>query len=92
MVDRTKREIIRLYLDDFQKIDPTGNAERLFLHIPAQLSSGITQCQPYPVIGDKSVSGDHFKRGIIVRVSRYSIQMKRVSTTVHSPFCFSKIT
>lgn len=56
MVDRTKREIIRLYLDDFQKIDPTGNAERLFLHIPAQLSSGITRYQPYPVIGDKSVS------------------------------------
>lgn len=56
MVDRTKREIIRLYLDDFQKIDPTGNAERLFLHIPAQLSSGITRYQPYPVIGDKSES------------------------------------
>lgn len=56
MVDRTKHEIIRLYLDDFQKIDPTGNAERLFLHIPAQLSSGITRYQPYPVIGDKSVS------------------------------------
>lgn len=56
LVDKTKRDIIRLYLDDFQKIDPTGNAERLFLHIPAQLSSGITRYQPYPVIGDKSES------------------------------------
>ena len=65
MVDKTKREIIRLYLDDFQKIDPTGNAERLFLHIPAQLSSGITRYQPYPVIGDKSESGDQFERGTL---------------------------
>lgn len=56
LVDKIKRDIIRLYLDDFQKIDPSGNAERLFLHIPAQLSSGITRYQPYPVIGDKSES------------------------------------
>ena len=53
LVDKTKRDILRLYLDDFQKIDPTGHAERLFLNIPAQLSNN-TRYQPYPVVGHKS--------------------------------------
>lgn len=54
LVDQTKRDIIRLYLDDFQKIDPTGAAERLFLNIPAQLSSNYSRYTPYPIIGGKS--------------------------------------
>ena len=54
LVDQVKRDILNLYIDDFQKIDPTGNAERLFLNIPAQLSSNISRYQPYPVVGDKS--------------------------------------
>ncbi len=54
LVDQVKRDILRLYFDDFQKIDPTGNVERLFLNIPAQLSSNNTRYQPYPIIGDKS--------------------------------------
>ena len=51
LVDQTKREIIELYLDDFQKIDATGNAERLFKNIPAQLSNNESRFQPYSVIG-----------------------------------------
>ena len=35
MVDLVKRDIIRLYLDDFQKIDPSRRIEQLFLNIPA---------------------------------------------------------
>jgi hypothetical protein len=54
IVDQTKRNIIRLYIDDFQKIDSTGNIERLFLDIPAQLSRNISRYTPYSVIGDKS--------------------------------------
>ena len=54
LVDQTKRDIIRLYLDDFQKIDTTGNAERLFLNIPAQLSRNTSRYLSYPVIGEKS--------------------------------------
>ena len=54
LVDKTKRQIIILYLDDLQKIDPTGNAEKLFQNIPAQLSSNISRYQPYPVVGDQS--------------------------------------
>ena len=53
-VDKTKRGIIKLYLEDFQKIDSTGNAERLFKNIPAQLSSNNSRYQPYPVIGQQT--------------------------------------
>lgn len=52
MVDKTKRSIIRLYLDDFQKIDPSGDAERLFMDIPAQLSNNISRFQPYSILGN----------------------------------------
>ncbi len=54
LVDQTKREIIELYLDDFQKIDSTGNAERLFKNIPAQLSNNISRYQPYTVISQQT--------------------------------------
>lgn len=53
-VDKTKRGIIKLYLDDFQKIDSTGNAERLFKNIPAQLNRNSSRYQPYPVIGQQT--------------------------------------
>ena len=55
-VDKTKRGIIKLYLADFKKIDSTGNAERLFKNIPAQLSNNISRYQPYPVIGQQTES------------------------------------
>lgn len=54
LVDKTKRKIISLYLEDFQKLDPTGKAERLFQNIPAQLSGNQSRYQPYTVIGDQS--------------------------------------
>jgi predicted AAA+ superfamily ATPase len=55
-VDKTKRGIIKLYLADFKKIDSTGNVERLFKNIPAQLSNNISRYQPYPVIGQQTES------------------------------------
>ncbi|MDR0895518.1 MAG: AAA family ATPase [Prevotellaceae bacterium] len=37
-VDRVKRTIISLYEKDFNRIDPTGNASKLFHRIPAELN------------------------------------------------------
>jgi predicted AAA+ superfamily ATPase len=37
-VDRVKRTIINLYEKDFNRIDPTGNASKLFHQIPAELN------------------------------------------------------
>lgn len=50
-VDKKKREIIELYLDDFQKIDPTGKAERMFKAIPSQLSGNASRYMTASVIG-----------------------------------------
>lgn len=50
-VDAKKREIIELYLDDFEKIDPTGKAARLFQHIPAQLAKNTSRFQARSIIG-----------------------------------------
>lgn len=42
-VDNVKRSIITLYEDDFNKIDPTGNASKMFHQIPAQLTSNASR-------------------------------------------------
>jgi len=42
-VDYVKREILRLYNTDFNKIDPAGNAARIFKNIPAQLTGNASR-------------------------------------------------
>ena len=42
-VDSVKRSIITLYEDDFNKIDPTGNASKMFRQIPAQLTNNANR-------------------------------------------------
>lgn len=37
-VDRVKREIIQLYMDDFAKIDPSGRLANIYKGIPSQLA------------------------------------------------------
>jgi hypothetical protein len=50
-VDIVKRDIIRLYLDDFQKLDDSGRMAALFKNIPAQLSSNSCRYKPSKAIG-----------------------------------------
>ncbi len=50
-VDNTKRGIIELYIDDFQKIDPSGKVSRLFSVIPSQLSKNASRYQVTSVLG-----------------------------------------
>ncbi len=52
MVDMAKRGIIKIYQDDFQKLDPTGRLESLFIEIPSQLSQTSNRYKPYAVLGD----------------------------------------
>lgn len=42
-VDKVKREIINLYEKDFIKIDPSGNASKLFRAIPSQLTNNASR-------------------------------------------------
>lgn len=52
MVDRIKRDIINLYADDFKKLDSSGRLTRMFLNIPAQLTSGYRRYIPKQIVGD----------------------------------------
>lgn len=52
LVDKAKRGIINLYLDDFQKLDPTGRLETLFKEIPSQLNQTNNRFKPYAILGD----------------------------------------
>ena len=54
MVDGVKRNIIRLYRDDFEKLDQTGRLETLFMEIPAQLSQNKSRYKPYSVLSGVS--------------------------------------
>lgn len=40
-VDQVKRDILKLYEDDFKKLDPTGKISFMFDAIPAQLSTNF---------------------------------------------------
>ncbi len=51
MVDRAKRGIIRIYQDDFQKLDSSGRLETLFINIPSQLSQTSNRYKPFSVLG-----------------------------------------
>lgn len=45
MVDDVKRDILKLYEDDFKKIDPTGRISLMFDAIPAQLNKNASRYQ-----------------------------------------------
>ena len=51
VVDKTKRQIIQLYKDDFLKIDPSGKLSQIFFSIPSQLSRNTRRYVPTSVIG-----------------------------------------
>ena len=52
LVDKEKRGIIQIYRDDFQKLDPSGRLETLYMEIPSQLSQTSNRFKPYAVLGD----------------------------------------
>ena len=52
LIDHTKRGIINVYRDDFQKLDPSGRLETLFMEIPSQLSQTNNRYKPYSVLGE----------------------------------------
>ena len=51
-VDRIKRDIIRMYYDDFMKLDPSGRLGKLFMAIPAQLHRNATRYQTNAIVGE----------------------------------------
>lgn len=52
-VDLVKRDILKLYDDDFKKIDPTGRISTLFDSIPAQLNNNASRYKVSSVLGNE---------------------------------------
>ena len=50
-VDNTKRDILRLYEEDFLKIDKSGKLGRLFMSIPSQLARSGSRFVAYNTLG-----------------------------------------
>lgn len=76
-VDSVKRSIITLYEDDFNKIDPTGNASKMFRQIPAQLTSNANRYQAWSATNGKRNSEladiiSEIKESMVVNMSYHS--------------------
>ena len=50
-VDQVKRRILRLYEDDFLKIDPSGRVSKMFRSIPGQLSRNSIRYVSSSIVG-----------------------------------------
>lgn len=55
-VDQTKRDIIKLYIDDFEKIDDKGRASTIFKSIPAELARNTMRYRVGSVIDNARLS------------------------------------
>jgi len=76
-VDSVKRSIITLYEDDFNKIDPTGNASKMFRQIPTQLTSNANRYQAWSATNGKRNSElaeiiSEIKESMVVNMSYHA--------------------
>ncbi len=86
-VDSVKRSIITLYEDDFNKIDPTGNASKMFRQIPAQLTSNANRYQAWSATDGKRNSElaeivSEIKESMVVNMS-YHVNDPGVGMALH---------
>lgn len=58
MIDQVKRQIIKLYEDDFKKLDPSGNLSAIYHSIPAQLSKDSKKYRVSTAIKKRKTSKD----------------------------------
>lgn len=58
MIDQVKRQIIKLYEDDFKKLDPSGKLSAMYHSIPAQLSKDGKKYRISAAVGKRKTSKD----------------------------------
>lgn len=58
VIDQIKRQIIKLYEDDFKKLDPSGNLSAIYHSIPAQLSKSSKKYRIPTTIKKRKTSKD----------------------------------
>lgn len=76
-VDAVKRRIIKLYSDDFLKIDSTGKLSKLFMSIPSQLSKKSTRFYINSVVGD---SGNSAKAEMLINLEDSKVVLASYQT------------
>lgn len=55
-VDKIKRRILKLYFDDFEKIDPSGTLSEIFLSIPGELAKNKLRFEMGSILGNVPAS------------------------------------
>ena len=58
MIDQVKRQIIKLYEEDFKKLDPSGNLSAIYHSIPAQLSKDGKRYRVSAAVGKRKTTKD----------------------------------
>ena len=58
MIDQVKRQIIKLYEEDFKKLDPSGKLSAIYRSIPAQLSKDGKRYRLSTAVGKRKTSKD----------------------------------
>ena len=58
MIDQVKRQIIKLYEEDFKKLDSSGNLSAIYHSIPAQLSKDGKRYRLSAAVGKRKTSKD----------------------------------
>lgn len=58
MIDQVKRQIIRLYEDDFKRLDQSGKLSAIYHSIPAQLSKNVKRYRLASAVGKRKSSRD----------------------------------
>ena len=76
-VDTVKRQILRLYDEDFHKIDASGRMSELFNAIPAQLNSNASRYQVGSVLENQTAE----------RIAELVTEMKDTGTILLSHHC-----
>ena len=76
-VDKVKRAIIGLYEKDFNRIDPTGNASKMFHHIPAQLAGNANRYMSWKATDGVAMSSleeiiSEMKESMVVNLAYHS--------------------
>ena len=58
MIDQVKRQIIKLYEEDFKKIDPSGRLSSMYHSIPSQLSKDVKRYRVSTALDRRKTSKD----------------------------------
>ncbi len=94
-VDKAKRDILGLYLDDFRRIDDKGRAVTIFKSIPAELSRNTLRYTVGKVISDTRLSrlGEVFRDMNDSRTVNFAFHANdpSIGLSLHAGYDFFKI-